>query len=402
MDHVVVVGASVAGLRAAEVLRSRGFDGLLTVVDADPHTPYDKPPLSKRILTGELEPDAIALRKPEMLEQLRLDLRLGIRATALDPQRRRITVGGETLAYDGLIVATGSAARRVPAWDGLEGVQTLRTLDDALTLRAGFERSPRRVVVIGAGFIGLEVAASAVHLGLQVTVIEPMAAPVVRGVGAQLGSMVADMHRAHGVDLRLGVGVEALVGVDRVESVHLTDSTVIEADVVVVGVGATPVTDWLADSGLSVRDGIVCDATLMAAPGVFAAGDVARWPHGQLGSEVRIEHWTNAAETGVIAAENLLAWSVDGERRVAGDVPFFWSDQYQGRIQVLGRAGPDDTVHVVRGPDHAGKVLALYSSGDQLTAAFGYSLPKPLMSFRPLLARRATLTEALEHAATLP
>jgi NADPH-dependent 2,4-dienoyl-CoA reductase/sulfur reductase-like enzyme len=408
MERIVIVGGSVAGVTAAGALRGRGFDGQITVVDADPHQPYDKPPLSKRILTGQQAPGDIALRRPEALSELRLDHRTGTRATALDPVRRRVTVVHdgtiEELPYDGLIIATGSAARHVPAWEELDGVQTLRTLDDALALKARLDSGNPKVVIIGAGFIGLEVASSAHALGRDVTVVEPLSAPVVRGLGERMGHVIAAKHRTHGIDIRLGVGVSALTGTAltgtaQVEQVVLADGTTVEADIVIVGIGASPVTDWLNDSGLAINDGIVCDSTLAAGPaGVYAAGDVARWPNELLGETIRVEHWTNAADQGHGAAGNLLETLAGGTGTPFAEVPFFWSDQAGGRIQFLGRAGPDDRIEIVHGATDQDRFVALYGNGERLTAALGFSSPRLLMPYKALLASGVSWHDALEFA----
>ncbi len=399
--RVVIVGASLAGLRAAETLRTEGFEGSVVLIGAERHLPYDRPPLSKKVLAGEWEPDRIALRKPDEYASLDFDMLLGERATALDVHARRVTLAsGEHIAYDGLVIATGSAPRRLPNQPNLAGVFELRTLDDCLALRAEFDRSPTRVVVVGAGFIGAEVAATARGRGLDVSVVEALPVPLVRGLGAEMGLACAELHRAHGVDLRLGTGVESFEGATRVEAVRLDDGSVISAEVVVVGVGVAPVTDWLKDSGIELRDGVVCDATLNAgSPHVYAAGDVARWPNALFGEEMRVEHWTNAAEQGAAAAHNLLATWAGGAGVPYAPVPFFWSDQYDSRFQFVGRGSGDDEVHIVHGSVAAGRFVALYGRAGQLRGALGLSMPKQLMPYRKLLAAEATWTDALEHAA---
>jgi len=276
---VVVVGASLAGLRAAEELRAAGFGGRLVVVGAEARQPYDRPPLSKQVLAGEWEADQTALRS-QPYDDLDLDWRLGRRAAALDAAARTLTLAdGERLAFDGAVLATGAVARTLPDTPPLAGIHLLRTLDDCLALRAELERGPR-VVVVGAGFIGAEVAATCRGRGLAVTVLEALPAPMVRGLGPVLGNALGDLHRDHGVDLRLEAGVAGFEGADRVEAVLLGDGSRVDADVVVVGIGVRPATDWLDGSGLRVDDGVECDATCQAAPGIVAAGDVARWPSG--------------------------------------------------------------------------------------------------------------------------
>jgi 3-phenylpropionate/trans-cinnamate dioxygenase ferredoxin reductase component len=345
---VVVVGGSLAGLSAAEQLRSDGFDGDVVIVGAEPHRPYDRPPLSKEVLVGKWGPERTALRPEPRLDELGLEWELGRRATHLDLVDRRVALDdGRRLDYDGLVIATGAVPRRLPGAEGLAGVHVLRTLEDCLALRAELEAGPGRVVVIGAGFIGGEVAASARTRGLEVTVLEALPAPMVRVLGEELGAFVADVHRDHGVEVRCGVGVDGFVGDGRVEGVRLGDGTVVEADVVVVGIGVTPDTAWLHESGLSLADGVVCDDRCLAAPGVVAAGDVARWPHPVTGVLVRVEHWDNAIHQGTAAARRLLAG--DGPCEPFRPVPWFWSDQYDRKFQVLGWWNPHGAMRVVDG-----------------------------------------------------
>jgi NADPH-dependent 2,4-dienoyl-CoA reductase/sulfur reductase-like enzyme len=281
----------------------------------------------------------------------------------------------------------------------LGGVFVLRTLDDCLGLRGELQGSPRRVVVVGAGFIGSEVAATARGMGLDVTVLEALPTPLVRGLGPRMGVAVAELHRDNGVEVRLGTGVASIDGGARVERVHLSDGTSLDADVVVVGVGVSPTTAWLAGSGLELRDGLVCDASLAAGPpGVFGAGDVVRWPHGLLEEEVRLEHWTNAAEQGAAAARNLLVTAGGGEATAYQAVPFFWSDQYGARIQFLGRARETDDVEVVHGSVDERSFVALYGRAGRLRAVLGLNLPKLVMPYRKLLGSRVSWDDALAQA----
>jgi NADPH-dependent 2,4-dienoyl-CoA reductase/sulfur reductase-like enzyme len=403
LSNVVVVGASLAGLRAAETLRADGFDGRITLVGAESHLPYDRPPLSKKLLAGALEPERIHLLKEHEYTELDLTLRLGVRATGLDPGAQRVELDdGGSVAYDGLIIATGATPRRLRDQPDLEGLFVLRTLDDSLRLREALHAGPERVLVIGAGFIGAEVAATARGLGLDVTLVEMLPVPLVRGLGLQMGMASAALHRAHGVDLRLELGVEGFDGTARVERVRFGDGTAVGADVVVVGVGVAPATDWLVGSGLELRDGVVCDATLAAGPpGVYAAGDLVRWPNELFGEEMRLEHWTNAAEQGAAAARNLLATAGGGPGVPYAPVPFFWSDQYDARIQFLGRSGETDTVEVVHGAVDDGAFVALYGRGERLHGVLGVSLPKLTMPYRKLLASGATWADALAHARSI-
>ncbi|MFN8021151.1 MAG: FAD-dependent oxidoreductase [Acidimicrobiales bacterium] len=407
LRHVVVVGASLAGLRACETLRTDGFDGRITLVGAEREMPYDRPPLSKKLLAGEWEPDRIVLRKPDDVTGLGLELMLGVRAGGLDTDRRHLQLDdGSELAYDGLVIATGASPRRLPGQPELDGICVLRTLDDALDLRSRLTEPGTRLVVIGAGFIGLEVAATARARGCTVTVLEGLPAPLVRGLGAELGAAVASVHGRHEVEIRCGVQVSAIEGVDgAVTGVRLADGTLVGADVVVVGIGVTPSVDWLAGSGLELHDGVVCDDALWTGvPGVFAAGDCVRWhnhvfdPHDD--AVMRVEHWTNAAEQGAAAARNLMKAAAGEPTSPYESVPFFWSDQFESRIQFVGRAHGGDEVHVFAGSTD-GAFAALYGWEGRLRGVLGVSMPKMVMPFRPLLAARAGWDEAMEKARAL-
>src|SRR5947209_16682137 len=311
MRTVVVAGASLAGLRAAETLRQDGFDGRLVLVGAEAHLAYDRPPLSKQLLAGKVEAEQVSLCPPDRYDELGLELHLGRRATALDLASQEVVVDeAERIAFDGLVIATGASPRLLPGVPPLDGIHLLRTLDDCLAIRAGLERviaGRGRVVVVGAGFIGSEVAATSHAAGAQVTVLEALATPLSKALGEEMGAACASLHHDHGVDLRTGAGVSGFHGQHRVEGVLLHDGTTVEADLVVVGVGVAPNTGWLESSGLKLDNGVVCDSTAHAAPGVVAAGDVARWHNRLFETDMRVEHWTNAAEGGIAAARALLA-----------------------------------------------------------------------------------------------
>ncbi len=358
------------------------------MVNGESHLPYDRPPLSKRLLAGELQHDDIQLRKEADYEPLDLDIRFGRLATALDPATQTLTLDdGETLPYDGLILATGATPRQIPGTPDLEGIYVLRTLEDSLSVRAELDKTPSRVVVVGAGFIGAEVAATARKRGLEVTILEALPVPLVRALGNHMGAACAAVHADHGVEVRTSTGVDAIEGTGRVERVRLSDGSTLDADIVVVGIGVVPNTGWLEGSGLEIRDGVVCDETLAAGPpGVYCAGDITRWPNQLFDEEMRVEHWTNAAEQGAAAASNLLLGPGNGVPYAP--VPFFWSDQYDTRIQFVGRAHGEDEVKVVHGSVDERKFVALYGREGRLVGALGMSMPKLLMPYRkPLLAR---------------
>jgi NADPH-dependent 2,4-dienoyl-CoA reductase/sulfur reductase-like enzyme len=396
---IVVVGASLAGLRAAEEIRHEGHTGPVIIIGDEIHAPYDRPPLSKQFLAGTWDVARIHHHAPDKLDTLGLEFRLGRRVLSLDTDARNVACDdGQVVHYDGLIVATGARARSLAGTGRMPTVRTLRTLDDCLGIRADLQAvgAGARVVVIGAGFIGSEVAATCHGLGARVTVVEALPTPLCRVLGDEMGEACAQLHRAQGVSLLTGVMVDRLTvhhGGTAPVTVHLVDGTGLEADLVVVGIGVVPATEWLEGSGLILDNGVVCNEALFAGDGVVAAGDVARWTHPSLGEQLRIEHWTNAAEGGAAAARNLLAGS--DAAQPYDPVPFFWSDQYKTKIQVVGLPGPDDEVVVVEGSADEGQLVALYRRGDRLRAALGFSRPRHLMAYRPLLAAGASFDEAL-------
>jgi NADPH-dependent 2,4-dienoyl-CoA reductase/sulfur reductase-like enzyme len=396
---IAVVGASLAGLRATETLRREGYDGSVTLIGAEPHLPYDRPPLSKELLAGAWEPDQLALRK-QPYDELDLDLRLGQPASGLDLDSRAVMFAdGPPIPFDGAVIATGCAPRRLPDTPDLPGIFVLRTLDDSLAIRAALDKSPR-VVVVGAGFIGSEVAATCRARRLEVTVLEALPVPMVRGLGPVIGGVCGDLHRDHGVDLRCGVSVAGFEGSERVERVVLSDGATIDADVVVVGVGVAPVTEWLEKSRLALDNGVVCDERCRAAPGVVAAGDVARWPNPLFDGELmRLEHWTNATEQGVHAARSLLAGD---KAEPFAPVPFVWSDQYDVKIQVVGRVHADDEVTVAHGTLDERRFVALFGREGRLTGALGFSRPRQVMQYRRMIEERAGYEAAVAHSRSSP
>ena len=404
VQRVVVVGASLAGLRACETLRTEGFDGSITLIGAELHPPYDRPPLSKKVLQGHWDLERILLRQPEALSALQLHQRLGVAATALetsgDPAAPGVAVTlatGEVIEGDAVIIATGSRPRVLPGQPRQAFV--LRSIEDSLALRRQFAVGGQCVCLVGAGFIGLEVAAAARMAGNEVTVLEAAAAPLQRTFGSEVGWAIAAVHIDEGVEICAGVGVTAFTGGG---GVALTSGDVVEADVLLVGIGAEPVTDWLQGSGLALGDGVIVDEMLRAGPpGVYAAGDVARWPNGLFdGEQMRIEHWTNAAEQGAHAAHNLLAELRGATLQPYAPVPFVWSDQYRHRVQYVGHASGADAAEIAVGSVQQRRFVALYQRHGRLRAVAGLNSPRLVMPYRALIARGAGIAAARELART--
>ncbi|MET8979158.1 FAD-dependent oxidoreductase [Streptomyces sp. NPDC004539] len=394
MNRALIVGASAAGLAAAETLRREGYEGTITLVGDEPYDPYDRPPLSKQVLAGEWPPERVRLRTSEELGGV--ELRLGTPATALDTINRVVLLrDGTTLPYDGLVIATGVRPRRLASASADTGTGTgtgtphvLRTLDDALRLQARLTRG-RRLIVVGAGFLGAEVAAVARKLGVEVIMLEPAAVPLAHAVGEDVGRVLTEAHREHGVDLRCGVSVTET----REGGVRLADGTEIEADDVLVAIGSVPNTEWLAGSGLTLDSGVVCDEYCAAAPGVYAAGDVARWHNPLFGTPMRIEHRTNAAEQGMAAARNLL--SPDAPKPFA-PVPYFWSDQYDMKVQAFGHLREHDEVAVADGSLADRRFIAAYRKGNRLVGALGVGMPpKAIRQWRQSIAVSAGWDDAV-------
>ncbi|WP_182379435.1 FAD-dependent oxidoreductase [Nocardioides sp. WS12] len=398
--RLVVVGASLAGLRAVEAARKTGFDGEIVLIGAEDHLPYDRPPLSKAFLgaaeeSGELAEVPFFRTEETLRDELSVDVRLGSPATALDTAARRITVGGDQIAYDALVIATGAHARLLPGTEGLDGVHPLRTLNDSLAIRDQLEAGAR-TVVIGAGFIGSELASTARKRGLEATIIEALPTPLVRATGHEMGAAIAALHELNGTSLRCGVGVASIEGDGKVERVVLADGTTIEADLVVVGIGVIPSVGWLEGSGLTIENGIVCDENLWTGvPGVYAAGDVASWINPTMGERQRMENWTAAAEQGAAAARNAL----DPENAKAyGTVPYFWSDWYDVRIQFVGSPEADEVVLVDGDPGGGSRWVALYRRDDRLIGALTVNGQAEIMKYRVQIMKGGSWEDALAFA----
>jgi len=383
---ILIVGASVAGIRTAQALRQRGYPGLITLLGDELHHPYDKPPLSKDMLAAS-GGRPVALLTEDELAALGVDLKLGVRATRLDPSARFVEgADGRRYGYDHLVLATGVVPRLLP---GMEvpgavprGVHTIRTADDALALRAALADSPD-VVVVGAGFIGAEFASAARAYGCSVAVVEMQDVPMAHLLGVEVGGLLAQLHAAHGAALHTSVGFDHFEGDGQVRGIALTDGRILSAGLVVVGVGAVPATDWLAMSGLPIDNGVECDETLRVVgfPDIHAAGDVARWPHPLYGL-IRIEHWTNAQEHAVIVAADIL-----GDPRPAPQVPYVWSDQYGHRIQMLGRPSLG-SLSALQGTAEDRLVATYADESGVLVGAVVVDDPRTTMKLRKAMAKR--------------
>ena len=397
LEQIAIVGASLGGLRTAQALRGRGkFEGTLTLIGAEPHYPYDRPPLSKQLLAGEWGPEKTLLDPPDRVDGLGLDLRLGVRAESLDLEAREVALSdGERVGFDALIIATGAAPRTLPNTPDLAGIHTLRTIDDSMRIRAALAEGPK-VAVVGAGFIGAEVAAVARSAGLEVTLIEALPAPLAQSAGVEVGEALAALHRDRGVDVRCNALVAGIEGGERVERVVLADGSTVDADLVVVGIGVAPETGWLEGSGLELRDGVVCDATLAAAQGVYALGDVCRWYNPVFDEEMRVEHWTNVIHQSRQVARNLLA--EPGQARPFASVPYVWSDQYDLSIQSLGHPKADDEVEVLHGSLESREFVVGYRRNGIIVGGLTFNMPQQLSSYRPLIEQRTAWEAVLEHA----
>lgn len=390
METIVIVGANVAGGRAAEALRENGFDGHVFLIGAEPERPYERPPLSKQFLWGETAERDVYLRPRDFYSQQNIEVLLGTRAVQLDKRDRAVDLdNGRRLHFDKLLIATGASPRRlgVPGGD-LDGVIYLRTLADAREITRRMEDG-QRVVVVGMGFIGAEVAASCRRRGLEVVALEAGEVPLERAFGREIGHVYAEVHRQHGVDLRTGQQVAEFRGTGKLERVVTRSGAEIECDFAVVGIGVSPETAWLGGSGVTTENGVVTDAYCRTnVPNVFAAGDVANWWHPEWEERVRVEHFDNAERQGGVAAANML-----GQQRAYAPIPYFWSDQYDLGLEYVGYGSGADEL-AVRGMVQSGTWAAFYVRHGALRAALAVNRPDDLQIARRLMQQRVRVTAA--------
>jgi NADPH-dependent 2,4-dienoyl-CoA reductase/sulfur reductase-like enzyme len=384
---IVLVGGGLAAARTAEQLRRSEYTGRITIVSDEVHVPYDRPPLSKEVLRKEV--DDTALKPREWYDEKDIVLRLGSAVTGLDTAAQTATLDdGTVLGYDELVIATGLVPRRIPAFPDLEGIRVLRSFDESMALRE-HASAAHHAVVIGAGFIGCEVAASLRSVGVDVVLVEPQPTPLASVLGEQIGELVARLHRDEGVDVRLGVSVAEVRGRGHVDTVVLTDGTELTADLVVVGIGSRPATDWLEGSGIEVDNGVICDeAGRTSAPNVWALGDVASW-RDATGHQARVEHWSNVADQARVVVPAMLGQDVPTNVVV----PYFWSDQYDVKIQCLGEPEATDIVHLVE--DDGRKFLAYYERDGVLVGVVGGGMPGKVMKIRGKIAAATPIAEVL-------
>jgi 3-phenylpropionate/trans-cinnamate dioxygenase ferredoxin reductase subunit len=384
---IVIVGGGLAAARTAEQLRRSEYSGRITIVSDEVHLPYDRPPLSKEVLRKEV--DDVALKPQEFYDEKDITLRLGSAAAGLDTAAQTVTLAdGTVLGYDELVIATGLVPRRIPAFPDLEGIRVLRSFDESMALREHASEA-RHAVIVGAGFIGCEVAASLRSLGVDVVLVEPQPTPLASVLGERIGELVARLHRDEGVDVRTGVSVAEVRGQRHVDTVVLTDGTELATDLVVVGIGSRPATEWLEGTGVEVDNGVICDeAGRTGAPNVWALGDVASW-RDATGHQARVEHWSNVADQARVVVPAMLGQDVPA----AVVVPYFWSDQYDVKIQCLGEPQATDVVHLIE--DDGRKFLAYYERDGVVVGVVGGGMPGKVMKVRGKIAAATAIAEML-------
>lgn len=387
MEHIAVVGASLAGLATVRALRAQEFEGRITLIGDERHEPYDRPPLSKEYLAGSVTEEDIGLTDADDAE-LDVEWVIGQAAGSLDVADRAVVLAdGTRVGADAVVLATGARARQLPG-DSPRGVHTLRTLDDAKALRG--ELTPgARLVVIGAGFIGSEIASTAVGLGCEVDIVEAAQVPLQRPLGANMGAVCGGLHTRNGARLHLGAGLAELIGESRVTAVRLTDGRELPADVVVVGIGAQPNTEWLAGSGLEIDDGVRTDEQgRTTIPEVLAVGDCAHSYRDYTAGPLRLEHWTNALQQPAAAIAALLGREHSAPAHHS--VPYFWSDQYGHKIQFAGHRTADCTVQIEEGDPESGDFLAVYlDPGERPVGVLAIDRARPFGQWRRKLAKRS-------------
>ena len=398
----VIVGASLAGVRAAEAAHRVGYKLPVTLIGDEIHLPYDRPPLSKAFIVDGGEADYHL--SADELTALGVTMRLGVTATAIDSARKRVLLSnGKELPYDKLLICTGASPRRLLQLPALPGIFHLRTLDDAEAIRKALDEGSE-VVIVGAGFIGSEIASSAKKHGANVTIVEASPVPLVRAVGPVIGDAISGLHKRNGVRLLCGIQIEQVIGEDRVRAVRLSNGETIPADLVVVGIGAAPATAWLAGSGIQLHPGdggIICNEYLETSiPGIYAAGDLAHWPNGAMDMAMRLENWTNAADQGAHAAMNAVGRN---QPRAYESVPYFWSDWYGQRIQFVGSA-VSDSVTYASGGSNDDRFLALYRLGNRLIGATALNEPRQMMKLRRFIGQNGHWDDvaALLESAAVP
>jgi 3-phenylpropionate/trans-cinnamate dioxygenase ferredoxin reductase subunit len=401
-EHVVIVGAGLGGLRTAQQLRAAGLQGRISIVGAESRLPYDRPPLSKQVLTGEWEPERTGLAGPDTFDELGVRTHLGNPAVALRPGDRDHELelaDGAALHCDAVVIATGLVARELP--DQPAHVHTLRTLDDALALRATLETASS-LLVVGAGFIGAEVASSARTRGVDVTVVEALDVPAVHALGPQLGTVAGRLLTEGGVELHTGAEITRFADAQAGVAVELADGRQLGADAAVVGIGGVPRLDWLAGTGVDASRGLACGPTgrVHGLDGVWAVGDVAAWDDPLHGGRHRHEHWTSAGDQAAVVARDIL-----GAPPPPAAVPYCWSDQFGMKIQILGRPELGDEVVPLHGAGLDGGpvrgTVAAYLSGDRVAAVAGFGAARLVARYRPLVAAYAPVAEARATAAAL-
>lgn len=376
MRRVAVVGGSLAAVHAAEALREEGFEGEITLVSAEEHLPYDRPPLSKEALSSGVDIEKLHLRSPQWYEDNAVTTRLGAAARELDIAGRTLRLAdGTDLAYDGLVLATGSRARRLPAVEGVPGAYVVRNLADAQELREKLEPG-KHLLLVGAGFISLEIAATARQMGVEVSVIDVGRAPLARALGDDVGAWFRELHTRNGVDVVCTCSVERFVPTPGGVRAELSTGGAVHADVVAAGIGAVPNVEWLEGSGLSVANGVLTAADLSTGvPGIVAAGDIARWYNPLFDEEMRVEHWTNAVEQGRHAARTLL-----GANEAFSSVPYFWSDHYSAKMRFVGRGVAATDVVVEEATET--RLTAVYGRDGLVRGAVCVNAPRQLVKYR--------------------